>query len=138
MTIQIEPAPAPEGQVDEPTPSDSIVDPPADPVVSVIDVVDRGHDVLQRPVPVSEPASPSTSEAGEVDAALEVAHLNVYYGSFRAIKDVGLTIRRHAVTAIIGPSGCGKSTFLRTLNRMHELTPTARAGTCFCRSRTGR
>ena len=52
--------------------------------------------------------------------------LNVYYGAFRAVRDVALTIPPRAVTAIIGPSGCGKSTFLRTLNRMHELTPGAR------------
>ena len=49
--------------------------------------------------------------------------LNVYYGAFRAIRDVSLSIPERAVTAIIGPSGCGKSTFLRSLNRMHELTP---------------
>ena len=58
--------------------------------------------------------------------ALEVEDLNVYYGTFRAIKNISLDVKRHQVTAIIGPSGCGKSTFLRTLNRMHELTPHAR------------
>ena len=52
--------------------------------------------------------------------------LNVYYGDFRAIRDISLTVKPHAITAIIGPSGCGKSTFLRTLNRMHELTPGTR------------
>jgi phosphate transport system ATP-binding protein len=50
----------------------------------------------------------------------------VYYGQFRAVKDVTLEIRPRAVTAMIGPSGCGKSTFLRTLNRMHEVIPGAR------------
>ncbi|HYM83473.1 MAG TPA: phosphate ABC transporter ATP-binding protein PstB [Candidatus Dormibacteraeota bacterium] len=54
-----------------------------------------------------------------------VSGLRIRYGTFLAIRDVGLTIRPHAVTAIIGPSGCGKSTFLRSLNRMHELTPGA-------------
>jgi len=57
---------------------------------------------------------------------LEVEDLNVFYGGFRAVKDVTVRIRPHAVTAIIGPSGCGKSTFLRTLNRMHEVIPGAR------------
>ena len=50
--------------------------------------------------------------------------------TFRAVRDVSMTIRPHAVTAIIGPSGCGKSTFLRSLNRMHELdhrAPASRA-----------
>ena len=52
---------------------------------------------------------------------LEVNNLNVYYGDFRAIKDVGMKIREKSVTALIGPSGCGKSTFLRCLNRMNDL-----------------
>ena len=73
------------------------------------------------------PSSPrAADEMSTTAAALEIEHLNVYYGPFRAINDISLTIRRHQVTAIIGPSGCGKSTFLRTLNRMHELTPGAR------------
>jgi len=52
--------------------------------------------------------------------------VNAYYGGFRAISDVTLTIEPKSVTALIGPSGCGKSTFLRTLNRMHEVIPGAR------------
>ena len=52
---------------------------------------------------------------------LEVNNLNVYYGDFRAIKDVGMKISEKSVTALIGPSGCGKSTFLRCLNRMNDL-----------------
>ncbi|RZS90798.1 phosphate ABC transporter ATP-binding protein (PhoT family) [Motilibacter rhizosphaerae] len=57
---------------------------------------------------------------------IDVSGLNVYYGSFRAVEDVNMTIEPRSVTAFIGPSGCGKSTFLRTLNRMHELIPGAR------------
>jgi phosphate transport system ATP-binding protein len=79
---------------------------------------------LRQPEVQPTPATPA--EKPELDAAVVVSGLNVYYGTFRAIRDIGLSIRRHAVTAIIGPSGCGKSTFLRTLNRMHEMTPTAR------------
>src|SRR4051795_8228554 len=52
--------------------------------------------------------------------------VNAYYGGFRAIEGVSLTIEPKSVTALIGPSGCGKSTFLRTLNRMHEVLPGAR------------
>ena len=48
--------------------------------------------------------------------------LNLYYGANHALKDITLSIRSHAVTALIGPSGCGKSTFLKTLNRMNDLT----------------
>jgi phosphate transport system ATP-binding protein len=57
---------------------------------------------------------------------IEVNELNVYYGKFKAVEDVTLTIEPRSVTAFIGPSGCGKSTFLRTLNRMHEVIPGAR------------
>ena len=66
----------------------------------------------------AHPAPPTTN--------LEVRDLSAFYGSFRAIRDVTLSIPDRAVTAIIGPSGCGKSTVLRSLNRMHELTPGAR------------
>jgi phosphate transport system ATP-binding protein len=57
---------------------------------------------------------------------IRVSRMNVYYGTFHAIKDASLAIAEHGVTALIGPSGCGKSTFLRALNRMHDLTPGAR------------
>ncbi|MDP9418547.1 MAG: phosphate ABC transporter ATP-binding protein PstB [Actinomycetota bacterium] len=57
---------------------------------------------------------------------IDVSGLNVYYGAFKAVEDVSMTIEPRSVTAFIGPSGCGKSTFLRTLNRMHELVPDAR------------
>ena len=57
---------------------------------------------------------------------IDVKDLNIYYGDFLAVQDVGMTIEPRSVTAFIGPSGCGKSTFLRTLNRMHEVIPGAR------------
>ncbi len=57
---------------------------------------------------------------------IDVSGLNVYYGAFKAVEDVSMTIEPRSVTAFIGPSGCGKSTFLRTLNRMHEVVPGAR------------
>jgi phosphate transport system ATP-binding protein len=57
---------------------------------------------------------------------IDVTDLNVYYGTFKAVEDVTLSIEPKSVTAFIGPSGCGKSTFLRTLNRMHELIPGGR------------
>jgi len=57
---------------------------------------------------------------------IDVKDLNIFYGSFKAVADVNMTIEPRSVTAFIGPSGCGKSTFLRTLNRMHEVIPGAR------------
>jgi phosphate transport system ATP-binding protein len=58
---------------------------------------------------------------------IEAVGINAYYGKHKALTDVALTIEPKTVTALIGPSGCGKSTFLRTINRMHELVPGARA-----------
>jgi phosphate transport system ATP-binding protein len=57
---------------------------------------------------------------------INVSDVNIYYGSFRAVEDVNMTIEARSVTAFIGPSGCGKSTVLRSLNRMHEVIPGAR------------
>ncbi|MEV7144580.1 phosphate ABC transporter ATP-binding protein PstB [Streptomyces tauricus] len=57
---------------------------------------------------------------------IDVSGLSAYYSSFRAIEDISMAIEPRSVTAFIGPSGCGKSTFLRTLNRMHEVTPGGR------------
>lgn len=62
----------------------------------------------------------------EGECALETRQLSVYYGTFRAVKNVSLRIQRQKITALIGPSGCGKSTFLRALNRMNDLIPGSR------------
>jgi phosphate transport system ATP-binding protein len=56
---------------------------------------------------------------------IEAREVNLYYGAFHAVENVTLTIQPNKVTALIGSSGCGKTTFLRSLNRMHELTPGA-------------
>jgi phosphate transport system ATP-binding protein len=52
---------------------------------------------------------------------IRVEHLDLFYGSFQALKDISLNIESNKVTALIGPSGCGKSTFLKTINRMNDL-----------------
>lgn len=57
---------------------------------------------------------------------VDAKDLNIYYGKFQAVRDVTLAVPPRSVTAFIGPSGCGKSTVLRSLNRMHEVTPGAR------------
>ncbi|MDQ2756871.1 MAG: phosphate ABC transporter ATP-binding protein PstB [Actinomycetota bacterium] len=57
---------------------------------------------------------------------IDVKDLSVYYGDFKAVEGVTMTVEPRTVTAFIGPSGCGKSTFLRTLNRMHEVIPGGR------------
>ena len=58
--------------------------------------------------------------------SIDVSDVNIYYGDFKAVEGVDMTIKARSVTAFIGPSGCGKSTVLRTLNRMHEVIPGAR------------
>jgi phosphate transport system ATP-binding protein len=58
---------------------------------------------------------------------MSIENLSAFYGSFKALTDVGMEIRANKVTALIGPSGCGKSTFIRCLNRMHEVIPGAHA-----------
>ncbi len=57
---------------------------------------------------------------------IDVDSVNAWFGKNHVLKDVSLAIPERTVTAIIGPSGCGKSTLLRSLNRMHELVPSAR------------
>ncbi|MEN9707060.1 MAG: hypothetical protein RIS31_626 [Actinomycetota bacterium] len=58
-------------------------------------------------------------------SALRAENINVWFGERHVLNDVNIEFPKNQVTALIGPSGCGKSTFLRTLNRMHELIPSA-------------
>jgi phosphate transport system ATP-binding protein len=63
----------------------------------------------------------------QIQFAVEAKDLNIYYGTFLAVKNVSLTVPKQKITAIIGPSGCGKSTMLRSFNRMNDLVPSAHA-----------
>ncbi|MBI5668343.1 MAG: phosphate ABC transporter ATP-binding protein [Chloroflexi bacterium] len=63
---------------------------------------------------------------GHSNRAIDIHNVSVYYGSYRAVKDVTIPIERNRITAFIGPSGCGKSTVLRAINRMNDLIPGAR------------
>jgi phosphate transport system ATP-binding protein len=58
---------------------------------------------------------------------LTISDLFAWFGMKQALKNINLNIRSHIVTAIIGPSGCGKTTLIRCINRMHEMTPNAKA-----------
>lgn len=64
--------------------------------------------------------------SSDPQAALVCEDLNVYYGRFRAVRDVNVAFGHNEITALIGPSGCGKSTILRSLNRMNDLVDGAR------------
>jgi phosphate transport system ATP-binding protein len=79
--------------------------------------------VPARPVPTQPPVPVAT---GTAVPAISVRNLSVSFGNNLVLKRVTFDIPPRSVTAIIGPSGCGKSTFLRSLNRMHELVPSAR------------
>ena len=69
---------------------------------------------------------PVTTVAGQPAKTIEARDVDLFYGDFQAVEGVSMTIEPNKVTALIGSSGCGKTTFLRSLNRMHELTPGAR------------
>jgi len=77
------------------------------------------------PVSVRFDREPRAAEA-EPEVVFDVRDLSVYYGDFRAVRDVTLPIYRNQITALIGPSGCGKTTFIRCLNRMNDLIEGAR------------
>ncbi len=79
-------------------------------------VTDTGRDVS-----AAENDASSTD-----DVVLTTEDLQVYYGDFRAVRDVNMYIKRGEITAFIGPSGCGKSTVLRCFNRMNDLIAGAR------------
>ncbi len=72
------------------------------------------------------PKTGGPARVERVAKRFSVKDMNLYYGRFHAVKDVTMTIEPNKVTALIGSSGCGKTTVLRSLNRMHELTPGAR------------
>src|SRR5207248_5945420 len=77
---------------------------------------------IRAPVPPTVlPAAPVRREI-----VFDIDRLSVSYGPALAVKDVSLEIYQNAITALIGPSGCGKSTFLRCLNRMNDLVPSAK------------
>ena len=75
---------------------------------------------------VSATSTEPATASGRKATTIEVRDVNLFYGEFHAVEDVSMTIEPNRVTALIGSSGCGKTTFLRSLNRMHELTPGAR------------
>jgi phosphate transport system ATP-binding protein len=74
-------------------------------------------------IEVERPVSASRANGTVV---FDLDNLEVFYGTFRAVRAVTLKIFKNEVTAFIGPSGCGKTTVLRSLNRMHDVTPGAR------------
>jgi len=70
--------------------------------------------------------SDNPQSAVDTEPVFRTEDLSVFYGDFRAVRDVDLTIRGQEITAFIGPSGCGKTTVLRCFDRMNDLIPGAR------------
>src|SRR5579864_3790062 len=75
---------------------------------------------------VSQAVAPEQVQAQPGTPVFDAQNVSIYYGSFKAVTDVSLTIYKNEITAFIGPSGCGKTTVLRTLNRMNDLVAGAR------------
>jgi phosphate transport system ATP-binding protein len=73
------------------------------------------------PEATGHPAAPDTAEV-----VFDIDDLSVYYGEFRAVRDVTIDVHQHEITAFIGPSGCGKTTVLRCFNRMNDFIESAR------------
>jgi phosphate transport system ATP-binding protein len=87
---------------------------------------EEGRNTMSPAGPVTATSSQPAAGAPDRRAkTLEAKAVNLYYGDFQAVEGVNMTIEPNKVTALIGSSGCGKTTFLRSLNRMHELTPGA-------------
>ena len=83
--------------------------------------------VSPKGVMVSPPVSgPTATKRTDVPVVFDLNDLEVYYGTFRAVRGVTMEIYKNEITAFIGPSGCGKTTVLRSFNRMHDVTPGAR------------
>ena len=70
-------------------------------------------------------SSPDPTRSAGGPATLEARDITAWFGTHQVLDRVSLTMPASGITALIGPSGCGKSTFLRILNRMHELVPSA-------------
>jgi phosphate transport system ATP-binding protein len=114
---------APEGPIEEPTPSPAYAPEPigAVPPVRTI-VLDRAPTPARRQ-DAREAVRLSSSAAGP--ERLSLRELSISYGGKEAVKSVSLSIHQGEVLALIGPSGCGKTTLLRTLNRLTELNANA-------------
>jgi phosphate transport system ATP-binding protein len=91
----------------------------------------RSRPTLRAPTPAPAPPPPPSPGAA-TGGTLTAENVSAWFGSHKVLERVSLDMHAKLVTALIGPSGCGKSTFLRILNRMHELVPTASLSGSVC------
>jgi phosphate transport system ATP-binding protein len=92
-----------------------------DPMDSMSETLSETHTTPHLEVPMHEVPLDDTATI-----VFETRGLEVYYGNFRAVREVDLNVRKNEITAFIGPSGCGKTTVIRCLNRMNDLIDGAR------------
>jgi len=92
-----------------------------------LEQVVRSRNLVTPPEPKIETDTEQPEREDSDQPFLETVDLSVYYGAFRALKNVNLRVPGMQISAIIGPSGCGKSTILRAVNRMNDFVPGARA-----------
>ena len=108
----------------DPTPNDDLTQvlPLARPRPRALAVADRSS----KPKPPSKEVATTTSVLERPPlATLEARNISAWFGDHQVLDRVSLEMPAGVITSLIGPSGCGKSTFLRILNRMHELVPSA-------------
>ena len=84
------------------------------------------NEMTQHSTTAEASGTPESADAEAPKSVFEVRDAGVYYGKFKAVRDVNMTIRQNEITAFIGPSGCGKSTILRCFDRMNDLIESAR------------
>jgi phosphate transport system ATP-binding protein len=89
-------------------------------------VTDQRREQTAAPASAIAPARAPETAPARRGVIFDVDEVSVHYGEHRAIRDVTLDLHANEITALIGPSGCGKSTFIRCLNRMNDLIPSAR------------
>ena len=82
-------------------------------------------DAADRQTSEEEPAGGTHPVPARPQSSIRATDVSAWFGSNKVLERISLTMEPGKVTALIGPSGCGKSTFLRILNRMHELIPSA-------------
>jgi len=92
-------------------------------------VTDAATDVApadgRGPLPQGTQIHSADHDPAALPVVFEIRDLSVYYGDFRAVREVNIDVKQHEITAFIGPSGCGKTTVLRCLDRMNDLIPGA-------------
>jgi phosphate transport system ATP-binding protein len=78
------------------------------------------HIAVEPHVPAVQPGATRTEPA-----VIRLDDVSLFYGAFRAVRNISYAVHDNTITALIGPSGCGKSTLLRAINRMNDLIPSA-------------